>query len=219
VRSDAERNRERILTAAREVFAEQGLEVPMSEVARCAGVGAATLQRRFPSREDLITATFASKMTDYANAIDRALAKKDPWQAFCAYIEEVCAMQAADRGFTSVLTLTFPLDKQFEGERARAYHGLVELIKRAKESGQLRKDFSPEDLVLVMMANAGVITAMGDAAPEAWRRVVAYLVQAFSAKNQAELPPAPKPGAVYRAMLRLTRSQRPAAGAGEERER
>lgn len=217
MRSDAERNRDRILTAARTVFAEQGLEAPMSEVARCAGVGAATLQRRFPTREELIAATFSSKMTDYANAIEQALEDPDPWHAFCTYIEQVCEMQAADRGFTKVLTLSFPLDKQFEGARVRAYNGFLELIKRAKEAGKLRKDFSPEDLVLVMMANAGVVTAMGDAAPHAWRRVVAYLLQAFSAENQAKLPPAPKPATVYRAMLRLTRSQPP--GAGEERAR
>src|SRR5450631_3595228 len=100
LRCDAERNRSRLVAAAHEVFAEQGLQAPMIEVARRAGVGIATLFRRFPTRDDLITATFAETMTDYARAIDAAVADPDPWQGFCGYVERVCAMQAHDRGFT-----------------------------------------------------------------------------------------------------------------------
>ena len=87
LRADAERNRLRIVDAAREVFAGQGLDAPMSEVARRANVGIATLYRRFPTREDLITSVFAEKMAAYAAAMDDALADPDPWHAFCAYVE------------------------------------------------------------------------------------------------------------------------------------
>jgi AcrR family transcriptional regulator len=193
----------RVLAAAHEVFAEQGLEAPMNEIARRAGVGIATLHRRFPTREDLITATFAVKMKAYAHAIDQALQDPDPWRGFCGCIERVCQMQAADRGFTHVLTLTFPTAKAFEADRNRSYHGFVRLIARAKETGRLRPGFSPEDLILLLMANAGVISATGESAPDAWRRLVAYMVQAFSADNTEPLPPAPTPKAIYRAMLRL----------------
>ena len=65
-----------------------------------------------------------------------------------------------------------------------------------------RADFTPEDFVLVHMANAGVVSAMGDAAPDAWRRVVALLIQSFRAPGDGPLPDAPEPRAVYRAMLR-----------------
>jgi AcrR family transcriptional regulator len=203
LRTDAERNRSRVLAAAHEVFADQGLEAPMTEVARRAGVGIATLYRRFPTREDLITAAFADKMTAYANAIDTALADPDPWHGFCVYIERVCAMQAADRGFTHVLTLTFPAAKAFEAERDRAYYGFIELITRAKDAGRLRPDFSPEDLILVLMANAGVISATGDAAPNTWRRLVAYLTQAFAAEAAQPLPDPPTPRQMYRALRRM----------------
>jgi AcrR family transcriptional regulator len=208
LRVDAERNRERIVDAAREVFAEQGLDAPLEQVARRAGVGVATLYRRFPTRADLIAGAFECKMAAYADAVDRALDEPDAWKGFCDYIEAVCAMQAADRGFTDVLTATFPTAKQFEAARVRAYDGLVELTGRAKAAGRLRADFVPEDLVILLMANAGVISATGDAAPDSWRRLVGYLLQAFAAENTAELPPPPAPRSIYRALLRLQQGSR-----------
>ena len=205
MRSDARRNQARILAAAREVFAAQGIEAPLAEVARQAGVGIATLFRRFPTREALIAAVFGARMTAYADAVDVALADPDPWRAFCGYIETICAMQAEDRGFTDVLTMTFPGAEALECDRTRAYDGLVTLIRRAQEAGRLRADFVPEDLVLVLMANAGVVTATGDAAPDAWRRVVAYLLQSFRADGAEPLPAPPSPRGIYRAMLRAKR--------------
>jgi len=208
LRADAERNRCRIVEAARQVFAEQGLDAPMNEVARRAEVGIATLYRRFPTREDLITSVFAEKMSAYANAIEQALADPDPWRGFCTYIERVCAMQAEDHGFTEVLTLTFPTAKTFEAKRSEAYRGFTELIARAKDTGRLRPDFSPEDLVLLLMANAGVVAATAGTAPDAWRRLVAYMTQAFAADHTDPLPPAPTGTLLYQAMLRLSGKNR-----------
>jgi len=213
LRVDAERNRARILDAARVVFAEQGLDASMSEVARRAGVGIATLYRRFPARDDLIAATFAAKMTIYADAIDQALADPDPWHGFCSYIERVCAMQAADHGFTHVLTMTFPTAKSLEAERARAYRGFRKLISRAKAAGRLREDVSDKDLVILLMANAGVVNATADAAPDTWRRFLGYMLQAFSAAT-GPLPPAPKGKDLFAAMAYAQRNGRPGAVEG-----
>jgi AcrR family transcriptional regulator len=189
--------------AARQVFAKQGLDAPMNEVARRAGVGIATLYRRFPTRADLITDVYAEKMSAYAVAIAEALADPDPWHGFCAFIERVCAMLAADQGFTEVLTLTFPTAEAFEEKRHEAYVGFTQLIARAKEVGRLRPDFSAEDLVLLLMANAGVIAATGEAAPGAWRHLIGYMTQAFAADHAEPLPSAPSGESLYRAMLRL----------------
>lgn len=206
LRTDAERNRERVLAAARSVFCEQGLEVPMTVIARAAGVGIATLYRRFPTREDLISAVFDDRMDAYVDAITKALADPDPWHGFTTYIERICAMQAADRGFADLLTLTFPTAKTLEGKRTTAYKEWLELIARAKSTGQLRLDFAPEDLPILLMANAGVVAATGDAAPDAWRRLVVYMLQSYAAQpaRTQELPAAPSPRALYRAMIRLT---------------
>lgn len=203
LRADAERNRQRLIAAAREVFADRGLDVPIEDIARHAGVGVATLYRRFPCRADLIAGAFEAKMTAHADAVGRALADPDPWAGFCGYVERVCAMQAEDRGFADVLTMTFPTDRRFEAERDRSFHGLVELISRARAAGRLRADFVPEDIVMLLMANAGVIMGTGDAAPGTWRRLVAYMIQAFSAHGASPLPPPPEPTEIYRALLRL----------------
>ncbi|MET7543883.1 helix-turn-helix domain-containing protein [Streptomyces sp. NPDC005507] len=103
-RSDAERNRGRIIAAARTVFGRDGLNASMASVARETGVGIATLFRHFPRKEDLLAAVFADRMKAYAQATDEALADPDPWNGFTGYIQDVCAMQAADRGFADILS-------------------------------------------------------------------------------------------------------------------
>ncbi|MET8082131.1 TetR/AcrR family transcriptional regulator [Streptomyces sp. NPDC005303] len=202
LRSDAERNRERIIAAARTVFARDGLNASMASVAREAGVGIATMFRRFPTKEELVDAVFIDRMTAYADAVTAALDDPDPWQGFVGYVETACAMQAADYGFADVLTTTFPSAKALERRRNEAYEGMVELIGRAKATGRLREDFDPSDLVLVHMANAGVVNATGTAAPDAWRRVVALLIQSFEGPARGPLPASPDHEALYQAMLR-----------------
>jgi AcrR family transcriptional regulator len=209
LRADAQLNRERVIEAAREVFGEQGLGASTNEIARRAGVGVATLFRRFPTRDDLLSATFAEKMQAYVDAIDDALAEPDPWRGFCAYIERICRMQADDRGFADVLALTFPTAKVFEQERNRSLAGLMELLARAQATGRLRPDFVHQDVPLILMANAGVVSATRDTAPDAWRRVVGYLIQSFAADAASPLPDPPTPHQVYRTLLRLPRSRHP----------
>jgi AcrR family transcriptional regulator len=208
LRADAEQNRERLLVAARAAFAEEGLDVPIAEVARRAGVGVATLYRRFPERDDLITAVFDDKMSAYVAAAEEALADPEPWHGFCLYVETLCAMQAADRGFTEVLTNTFPMAKEFEAKRRQAYESFAELIARAQSAGRLRPDFVHQDLVLVLMANAGVVAAIGQTLPDAWRRPLAQLLQSFDARNTDPLPPAPSDRQLFRAMARLRTTTR-----------
>src|SRR3954451_2073970 len=208
LRVDAERNRRRIIAAAQEAFSDLGIDVPMAEVARRAGVGVGTLYRRYPTRADLVAAAFEHKMAAYADAAGQALADPDPWRGFCGYLERICAMQAGDRGFTTVLTMTFPTAKQFEADRDRAFADFTTLVERAKAAGKLRADFATEDMPMFLMANAGVLTATADAAPDTWRRLVGYLIQACAAPAAQPLPEPPAPRQMYKAMLRTTRDQR-----------
>ncbi|WLW57583.1 TetR/AcrR family transcriptional regulator [Streptomyces sp. YU58] len=202
LRSDAERNRERIIAAARTVFARDGLNASMASVAREAGVGIATMFRRFPTKEELVDAVFSDRMAAYADVVTTALEDPDPWHGFVGYIESACAMQAADNGFADVLTMTFPTAKVLEQLRNEAYEAMLLLIDRAKATGRLRADFDPSDLVLIHMANAGVVNACGDAAPDAWRRVVALLVQSLQTPAHGPLPDSPGHEPLYKAMLR-----------------
>ncbi|KUP96892.1 TetR/AcrR family transcriptional regulator [Thermobifida cellulosilytica] len=203
LRADAERNRDRILAAARRLYARDGLGVSMAAVAREAGVGKATLCRRFATREELVDAVFADRMDAYAAAVTAALADPDPWRGFVGCVQAVCAMQAADRGFADVLTTAFPAAGALEERRSRAHAGLVELIDRAKASGHLRDDVTDRDVVILLMANAGVLDAAGEAAPDAWRRLVAQMLRAYAAPGAAlpPLPDPPSPAALSRAVL------------------
>lgn len=205
LRIDAERNRSRIVEAAQADFAEHGLGVPLEDVAEHAGVGIATLYRRFPMREDLIAACFERRLEEYALAAEDALDAADGWSGFCAYVERVCSMQADDRGFNDVLTRTFANAKELEAHRARGYESSVRLIERAQKEGTLRADFVPEDLVLLLMANAGVVQAAGRAAPDAWRRLVGLLLDGFRSEGASELPLPPSPRQMIMAMKRLAR--------------
>ncbi|MGI5154372.1 TetR/AcrR family transcriptional regulator [Microbispora sp. CA-102843] len=189
LRADARQNRDRIVEVARRLFADRGLDVPMAAIARHAGVGVATLYRRFPTKEALVTEVFADQFEACVSVVDDALADPDPWRGFCTAIEKVCGMQAADRGFSTAFVAAFPDAVDIERERDRAIQGFTELTRRAKATGRLRADFSPDDLALLLMANCGVITGSAEEAQAASRRLVAYLLSAFRAGPADPLPP------------------------------
>ena len=146
------------------MFAEQGLDVPLTEIARRADVGIATLYRRFPTRDDLIKAVFADQMDAYAPAAETALEAEDPWVGFCDYVGAICEMQAQDAGFADVSTLA--PDGAFPGQRSRAHRAVVRLIRRAQDAGPARSDFVHQDVVMVLMANAGLVRATSGTAPD-----------------------------------------------------
>lgn len=189
LRADARMNRDRILDAAREAFAARGLDVPMAAIARRAGVGVATLYRRFPTRAALITEVFGDQLAHCLSVVDDALADPDPWHGFCSAIERVCAMQVADRGFSTAFLTAFPDAIDFERLRERAEEQFAEVVRRAKASGDLRADFDRADLALVLRANAGITANSPEAATAASRRLVAYLLQAFRTGDGTPLPP------------------------------
>ncbi|WP_371100092.1 TetR/AcrR family transcriptional regulator [Streptomyces sp. PU_AKi4] len=190
VRADARRNRERVLVAARAVFAEHGIDAPMATVARRAGVGVATLYRHFPTRDALVRGAFAQQMETCARALTEALAAPDPWQGFQRLVETVCALQREERGFPAAFVAAFPdSTSEHAQSRQRAERDFTALVRRAQASGALRADFHPSDLVVVLLAHGALVTALPDDGA-ASRRLVAYLLQSFRADTANEpLPP------------------------------
>ncbi|MFZ3565813.1 TetR/AcrR family transcriptional regulator [Streptomyces sp. BH097] len=191
LRSDALDNRERILDAARAVFAAEGLNVPMREIARRAEVGPATLYRRFPTKQDLVTAAFTEEMRGCRRLVDEGLADPDPWHGFCHVIEETCEMHARDRGFTEAFMSAFPESVDFAENRAYTLKAIAEIARRAKDTGRLRPDFVLDDLILMLMANRGIQAGSPSARVAASRRFAAFVIQAFETRpaERGELPP------------------------------
>src|SRR3712207_57294 len=87
LRRDAERNRARILDAARRLFTERGLAVSMDEIARCAGVGVGTVYRRFATREQLLDALLEDRFAQVLDMAERAAAQPDAWEGLVGFLE------------------------------------------------------------------------------------------------------------------------------------
>lgn len=203
LRADAVRNRDAIVAVARDVFAERGLEAPLEVIAARAGVGIATLYRRFPTREKLVAAALTEKVAEYAEAAEQALTVADPWDGFAGFVQRICELQAGDRGLSDLLSMTLSADEQIEELRRMANDRVITLIDRAKADGTLRQDFAGEDLVLLLIATAAVMHVTRADAPGAWRRFVALALDAFRHQDSPGLPDPPTTAQMTRAMLRL----------------
>ena len=153
-----EATRGRMVEATLELHQEQGiLATSWEDIAKRAGTGNATLYRRFPTRGDLVAAVFADRMAEHLDAVEAGLADDDPWRGFASYVETVAAMQARDRGIADLVTMDVSSAPEIEELRSRAYDGLVRLVARAHQAGVLREDFTDQDVVLLLMANAGLV--------------------------------------------------------------
>ena len=193
LRADAAHNRARILTVARELFAERGIDVPMTAIARRAGVGAATLFRRFPDRRSLIAEVFATQIGHCESVLVEAAADPDPWHGFCMFVESLGRMQIEDRGFTEAFLSAFSEGQGIDEKRIRAESTFADLVDRAQKAGRLRSDFDPSDLMLIFLANGGVSEAPPEHAHDLSRRLIAYLLQSFETQGSPTARSLPTP--------------------------
>ena len=188
LRQDAQRNRELILAAAREEFREHGLDVSLEEIARRAGVGIGTLYRRFPTRDGLIEAVFEDHVDSFLALAQEAMLIEDPWLAFSSFIEQLCERQAADSGLKDLLCMHLSGETLLKQARARVGTVFSKLLERAQSAGVLRPDVTTADIEFVLWSNKTVIEATHEVAPNAWRRNLALLLDAFRAENAHQLP-------------------------------
>ena len=188
LRRDAERNRQRILEAARELFAERGLGVTLNDIAHHAGVGVGTVYRRFPDKAQLIDALFEQRFEEFVQLMDAALGDPDPWQGFAGFLERALELQAADRGLRE-LVLGAPGGRERIAQlREQLYPRGARLVQRAREAGQLRADCEAEDIAILQLMLGLVIDAAQDVVPELWRRYLGIVFQGLRANPG---PPAP----------------------------
>lgn len=181
MRADAARNREKLLAAATRLFADRGLEVPMEHIARQAEVSIGTLYAHFPTREAFFAAIFPERLAILDTLAEKAMAEPDPWQGFVGYLEDLFALHAEDRGLNDVLARELPNAKGVVESCHRSAGHVGELIDRARESGQLRADFTVSDMATLTRAMAQVIRDSIDTAPNEWRRFLDIYVAGLRA--------------------------------------
>jgi len=187
-RSDARRNRERIVEAARAAFAEQGPDAQIDDIARRAEVGVGTVYRHFPTKDALIGELIRVKLTALRDRARRKLAEGgDPGEAFKGFLREQADVIAKDAALQQMLwaetkeTLV-PVAPVIE----EVNEAVGELISRAQEAGAVRPDFEVDD-VRTFMCGLGAIMA-ADARgvmPFDWRRQLEFMLDGLRAPTQA----------------------------------
>ncbi|MFI2754176.1 TetR/AcrR family transcriptional regulator [Cellulomonas sp. P22] len=191
LRSDAQENRDRIVEAARELFAESGLDVTIRQVARRAGVGPATLYRRFPSKQDLVLAAFRSELVACRTIVTEGAADTDPWRGLCAVIERITVLNARNQGFTDAFRAEHPGEADFVEHRRELVGELSVLARRAQSAGMLRADFALDDFDLILLAGRGLARAPIATRADAARRFAALTIEGLRAAPTNTPLPAP----------------------------
>lgn len=174
---DVDRQRERLLYAAAQVFAQHGLDAPMSEVAAAAGVGVASVYRRFASKRELVAALVVLRL-DQAAAAARAAGRRsgDRWSALTAMLRTVVERQDDFLGEARAEVVDHP---DVIAATERAGRALDNLLDAARAEGRLRQDATTLDLRLLFAATR----AAQQVEPEHWPRMLELMIDALDAQR------------------------------------
>jgi AcrR family transcriptional regulator len=187
LRADARRNREAVMAAAKKLFADQGLDAQMPDVARRAKVGVGTVYRHFPTKDDLIAALVAERFQRLAAKADEELEASDPWEGVAEFIRFSAQIQAEDRGLCEVMG-SRP-EVMDAAARAAGLPELCErLIGRAQRSGQLRGDLTWEDIPMIACGLGRIVQADVGPAAGRWPRLVEIILDGLRSPGSAKLP-------------------------------
>jgi AcrR family transcriptional regulator len=187
-RADARRNREAVLAAAKTLFADQGLDAQVPDVAKAAKVGVGTVYRHFPTKDDLIAALAAEHFERLAQKGRECLEMADPWEGISDFIRFSTQIQADDRGLCEVTGSRPDLM-----DTAAVATGLPELcdqlVKRAQRSGKLRRDLAWEDIPMIACSLGRSTHATVGPARGRWPRLVEIVLDGLRAPGTGTLPP------------------------------
>jgi AcrR family transcriptional regulator len=187
LRADARRNREAVIGAAKKLFADEGLDAQMPDIAKTAKVGVGTVYRHFPTKDDLIAALAIERFERLAEKVREALEDDDPWEGLCEFIRFAARLQADDRGLCEVMSsrpevmnasaLAVGLDKLTD-----------QMVKRAQRAGDLRKDLDWEDIPMIACSMGSVTQAEMGPGLGRWPRLVEIVIDGLRAPGNAKLP-------------------------------
>jgi AcrR family transcriptional regulator len=208
LRRDAERNRQRILKAASEVFTECGLDVSLDEVARQAGVGVGTVYRRFPTKEELVEALFVDRVEAIAAVAERAAEEPDPWTGLVSFMEQMAGALAGDLGLRQMLMFATYGQDRVAYARQRNAPLIEKLVERAQAAGQVRPDLRTTDIpfIIFVLTEAAQITR--HARPDLWRRYLALIIDGMRPDREG-LTPLPVPALLPDELENTLRQQAP----------
>ena len=188
LRADARRNREAVIAAAKKLFADQGLDAQMPDVAKAAKVGVGTVYRHFPTKDDLIAALVAERFQRLAEKARECLEMPDAWEGVAGFIRFSAQLQADDRGLCEVMGSRPEL--MDAAARAAGLPELCEqLVKRAQRSGKLRRDLVWEDIPMIACGLGRITQATAGPATGRWPRLVEIILDGLRAPGSAKLPP------------------------------
>ena len=182
LRADAERNRQLILEVAAEVFAEKGLDAGFDEIARRAGVGAGTVYRRFPHRDELIEALLTHRLGELVEMARIAGENPDAWAGLVGFLETSISMQMHDRGLRELMEVSGRWSECSLADKNELVAAVVHLFDRAQEQGHLRPD--------VQITDFGILTTMVSSVhdpdePARWRRYLTLLLDGLRTRRDA----------------------------------
>jgi AcrR family transcriptional regulator len=179
-----------VLDAAREVFAEQGVDAPVTEIADRAGVGVGTIFRRFPTKDDLLVAVVEQRTQQLIEAADLALESPDPGAALRGFMETATAMQISDVCWCEAGADLF--EREGIRELTDVLVGKIgELLTSAQTAGQIRSDVRALDIPVLLMAVAKSGLMLEDAVPGAWKRYLAIILDGLRPEAARPLPRRP----------------------------
>ena len=174
-RADAQRNRERILDVAKTAFTRQGAETSLDDIAKQAGVGAGTLYRHFPTRDDLLVAVYRSELEKLAAAERKFAEAMPPLEALRAWMQLFINYIATKKIIAPALNaMVGSHSKVLEASHAEIHGAISALVKRAIESGDVREDIDALDLLRALVGVSYV--ASGPEWQQSARRLVEILI-------------------------------------------
>jgi len=176
LRRDAELNRQRIIAAAREVYAERGLAATFDDVAQRAGVGIGTVYRRFPTKEALLEVALEERLKEHAAAAEAALRAPTAWEGLTTFLGEAAKMHAADRGLRDVALGASISLRHLDQIRDRVVPKVKQLVARAQAEGSLRPDVTAEDVPLMLMMVSEVAHHSHPVRPDIYGRYLQLLI-------------------------------------------
>jgi AcrR family transcriptional regulator len=190
LRADAQRNRERIIAAAVEVFAEQGLEASTAEIAQRAGVGEATLFRRFASKDELIIAIVETQMGAAVAMANECLTDDDPGAGLERFVAWMVERSVADRGVMDAAKNTCMMRDELEPMRRNMMTAMSALVKRAQQAGAVRADLTGQDLgILAHSVAASAELPFPGVRQDIWKRYLGVVLDGLRPDGATKLRP------------------------------